>query len=182
MSQRIVLGKADPNAYKAMIAFDKYLETTRLSANHKDLIKIRASQINGCAYCIDLHTRDARAIGETERRIYALSAWRETPFFTPQERAILALTEEVTLISNHVSDKTYNEAAALFDPEYLGQLLMAIIIINAWNRVGIATGMQPAANAPAAKATAATVTATNATPTNVPAANVPVAASAAAGH
>ena len=116
MSTRILLGKADPTAYKAMIAFDKYLETTRLSATHKDLIKIRASQINGCAYCIDLHTKEARAIGETEQRIYALSAWRETPFFTPQERAILALTEEVTLINNHVSDKTYNEAAALFDP------------------------------------------------------------------
>lgn len=145
MSQRIVLGKAAPEAYKAMIAFDKYLATTRLSDNHKDLIKIRASQINGCAYCIDLHTKDARVNGETEQRIYALNAWRETPFFTPQERAILALTEEVTLISNHVSDKTYNEAAALFDAEYLGQLLMAMIVINAWNRVGIATGMQPAA-------------------------------------
>jgi AhpD family alkylhydroperoxidase len=155
MLQRIVLGKVALDAYKAIIAFDKYLETTRLSDTHKDLIKIRASQINGCAYCIDKHAKDARAIGETEQRIYALNAWRETPFFTAEERAILALTEEVTLISNHVSDKTYNEAAALFDEEYLGQLLMAMIIINAWNRVGIATGMQPAANAPAASTLAA---------------------------
>ncbi|HEY4111919.1 carboxymuconolactone decarboxylase family protein [Puia sp.] len=146
MSTRIKLGKADPNAYKAIIAFDKYLETSRLSVTHKDLIKIRASQMNGCSYCIDKHTKEARAIGETEQRIYALSAWRETPFFTPEERAILALTEEVTLISNQVSDKTYNEAAALFDEEYLGQLLLAAIIINAWNRIGIATGMSPAIN------------------------------------
>jgi AhpD family alkylhydroperoxidase len=151
MSTRIVLGKVAPGAYKAMVAFDKYLETTRLSATHKDLIKIRASQINGCAYCIDMHTKDARAIGETEQRIYALNAWRETPFFSPEERAILALTEEVTLISNHVADKTYNEAAAFFDEEYLGQLIMAMIVINAWNRVGIATGMQPAADTPIAK-------------------------------
>ena len=146
MSQRIVLGKVAPGAYKAMIAFDKYLETTRLTATHKDLIKIRASQINGCAFCIDMHTRDARAVGETEQRIYALNAWRETPFFTPEERAILAITEEVTLIHKHVADKTYNEAAALFDEEYLGQIIMAAIVINAWNRVGIATGMQPAAH------------------------------------
>ena len=143
MSTRILLGKADPAAYKALQGLDKYLETTRLSPTHKDLIKIRASQINGCSYCIDKHTKEARAIGETERRIYALSAWRETPFFTPEERAILALTEEVTLIQNHVSDKTYNEAAALFDEEYLAHLLMAMIIINAWTRVGIATAMSP---------------------------------------
>jgi len=149
MSKRIILGKADPNAYKAMMAFDKYLETTRLSTTHKDLIKIRASQINGCAYCIDKHTREARAIGETEQRIYALNAWRDTPFFNPEERAVLALTEEVTLIHNHVSDETYHAAAALFDEEYLGQLLMAMIIINAWTRVGIATGMQPPAHAAA---------------------------------
>ena len=150
MSQRLILGKADPAAYKALIALDKYLETTRLTATHKELIKIRASQINGCAYCIDKHTKEARAIGEAEHRIYALNAWRDTPFFTPEERAILALTEEVTLISNHVSDKTYNEAAALFDEQYLAQLLMAAIIINAWTRVGIATGMQPSVRSVAA--------------------------------
>jgi AhpD family alkylhydroperoxidase len=146
MSKRILLGKADPNAYKALKSLDTYLDASRLSPTHKDLIKIRTSQINGCAYCIDKHTKEARAIGETEQRIYALNAWRETPFFTPEERAVLALTEEVTLIQNHVSDKTYNEAAALFDEEYLAQLLMAMIVINAWTRVGIATGMQPAAH------------------------------------
>jgi alkylhydroperoxidase family enzyme len=91
-----------------------------------------------------MHTRDARKAGETEQRIYALNAWRETPFFTPEERALLALTEEVTLISNHVSDKTYEEAARLFDEQYLAQIILAIININGWNRIGIATALSPA--------------------------------------
>lgn len=148
MSTRIKLGKAEPAAYKAIISFDKYLESTRLTPIHKNLIYVRASQVNGCAFCIDKHTKEARAAGETEQRIYALNAWRETPFFTPEERAVLALTEEITLIADHVADKTYNEAAALFDEEYLAQLIMAAIIINAWNRVGIATAMQPVAPQP----------------------------------
>jgi AhpD family alkylhydroperoxidase len=143
MSTRIKIGKVEPNAYKAMIAFDKYLETTRLTPIQKNLIKIRASQINGCAYCVDKHTKEAREVGESEQRIYALSVWRETPFFTPEERAILALTEEVTLIGGRVSDNTYNEAAALFDEGHLAQIIMAVIVINAWNRIGVATGMQP---------------------------------------
>ncbi len=143
MSNRIKMAEAEPAAYRAMVAMDKYIETTRLSRTHKDLIKIRASQVNGCAFCIDLHTRDARQAGETEQRIYALSAWRETPFFTPEERAILALTEEVTLITGRVSKDTYQAAAGLFDEQYLAQLLMAIIGINAWNRIGIATAMSP---------------------------------------
>jgi len=144
MSTRIKVNQAEPAGYRAMIAMDKYVESTRLTQTHRDLIKIRASQINGCAFCIDMHTRDARKAGETEQRIYALNAWRETPFFTPEERAILALTEEVTLISNHVSDNTYQLAAELFDEQYLGQIIMAIININGWNRIGIATGMSPA--------------------------------------
>ncbi|WP_183561193.1 carboxymuconolactone decarboxylase family protein [Mucilaginibacter sp. SP1R1] len=144
MKPRIVIPKLEPEAYKAMLGFDHYLNNTGLTKTHKELIKIRASQINGCAYCIDMHTKDARKAGETEQRIYALNAWRETPFFTDEERAILALTEEVTLIQNHVSDKTYEAAAAILDEHYLAQVIMAIIIINAWNRIGIATGMQPA--------------------------------------
>jgi AhpD family alkylhydroperoxidase len=144
MSTRIRIGQTEPAAYKALYAFSHYVETSRLSQTHKDLIKIRASQVNGCAFCIDKHTRDARKAGETEQRIYALNAWRETPYFTPEERAILALTEEVTFISGHVSDSTYQEAARLFDEGYLSQIIMAIIDINSWNRIGIATGMQPA--------------------------------------
>ncbi|WP_214228715.1 carboxymuconolactone decarboxylase family protein [Pedobacter sp. B4-66] len=143
MSNRIKINEAEPAAYKAMLAFDSYVEHSSLTTKHKDLIKIRASQINGCAYCIDMHTRDARKAGETEQRIYALNAWRDTPFFDEQERALLALTEEVTLISNKVSNETYNNAAALFDHGYLAQIIMAIIIINAWNRIGISTGLEP---------------------------------------
>ena len=135
--------KAAPEAYKAMLALEKYIGTTTLTVAHKDLIKIRASQINGCAYCIDLHSREAREHGETEQRIYGLNAWRDTPFYSDEEKAVLALTEEITLISRHVSDETYDRAAALLGETYLGEAIMAIITINAWNRIGIATGMQP---------------------------------------
>jgi len=144
MANRINIGKIEPAGYKTLFGLDKFIESTPLTTTHKDLIKIRASQINGCAYCIDLHTKDARKAGETEQRIYALNAWRETPFFTEEERVILALTEEVTLIANHVSDKTYEAAASLLGDTYLAHVIFAIITINAWNRIGISTGMQPA--------------------------------------
>lgn len=144
MKPRIKIFKAAPEAFKAMQAFAAYQDNNTLCKTHKELIKIRASQINGCAFCIDMHTRDARENGETEQRIYALSAWRETPFFTEEERAILALTEEVTLIQHTVSEATYEKALALLGEAYLGEVIMAIITINAWNRVGITTGMQPA--------------------------------------
>jgi len=143
MKARILIKKADPEAYKALGVLSNYIANSSLSKTHQELIKIRASQINGCAYCIDMHTKDARKAGETEQRIYALNAWRETPFFTEEERAILALTEEVTLIQNHVSDKTYEEAERILGEKYLAQVIMAIINISAWNRIGIATGMQP---------------------------------------
>ena len=146
MSTRLKLNQTEPAGYRQLVALEHYLGTTGLKETHKDLIYIRASQINGCSFCIDKHARDAREHGESEQRIYALNAWRETPFFTPEERAILALTEEVTLIShNHVSDATYDEAAKLLGDQYLSQVIMCIITINAWNRLGITTGMQPAA-------------------------------------
>ncbi len=144
MKPRIEIPKVAPKAYKALATLSNYIEHTELTKTHKELIKIRASQINGCAFCIDMHTKDARKAGETEQRIYALNAWRDTPFFTEEERVILALTEEVTLIQNHVSDKTYEAAAAILDEKYLAQVIMAIITINAWNRIGITTNMQPA--------------------------------------
>lgn len=125
------------------MALENYIGSTPLTTKHKDLIIIRASQLNGCSYCIDEHTRDARDHGETEQRIFTLSAWRETPFFDEQERAILALTEEITFISNKVSDETYANAAKLFEEPYLAQIIMAIITINAWNRIGVSTGMRP---------------------------------------
>jgi AhpD family alkylhydroperoxidase len=143
MKKRLNIGRVDPAAYKAMDAMDSYIGTTQLSPVHQELIRIRASQMNGCTYCIDMHTRDARKNGETEQRIYALTSWRETPFFTPEERAILALTEEVTLIRGHVSDETYENATRLLGDVCTAQVIMAAIAINAWNRIGIATGMQP---------------------------------------
>lgn len=146
MSNRIKIDQAEPAGYKALLALEGYLASTALTTKHKDLIKIRASQINGCAFCINMHTHDARKAGETEQRIYALNAWRDTTFFDEQEQALLALTEEVTLIANHVSDETYNRAAALFEPAYLSQIIMAIITINSWNRLAITTGLQPAIN------------------------------------
>ncbi|MXV52425.1 carboxymuconolactone decarboxylase family protein [Pedobacter sp. HMF7647] len=143
MKTRIKLNEAEPAAYNAMLALEKYIAGTSLTAKHKELIKIRASQVNGCAYCLDMHTKDARKLGETEQRIYTLSAWRDTSFFDEQEQAILALTESVTLINNHVSDEVYEQAAKVFDEKYLSQILMAIIVINGWNRIAITTKLEP---------------------------------------
>jgi len=107
METRIRMNEAEPEGFKVMLSFEKFLNGSKLTAIHKDLLKIRASQINGCRYCIDLHTKRGAQAGENEQRIYALNAWRETLFFTEEEKAVLALTEEVTLIQNRVSDHTY---------------------------------------------------------------------------
>jgi AhpD family alkylhydroperoxidase len=144
MSNRIDMGKVDPAAYKAMFELEKYWKTTSISPLHQEMIRTRASQINGCAYCIDMHTHDARKAGETERRIYALNAWRETPFFTEEEKAILALTEAVTLITKGVPDDIYEQAVKVLGEQMTAQVIMGTAIINAWNRIGISTGMQPA--------------------------------------
>lgn len=137
MKNRIDIIAEEPAAYQAMSALENYLKASDLDPIHKELIKIRASQINGCAFCINMHTVDARKAGETEQRIYLLNAWRETDLFSEEERAILALTEEVTLIQHHVSDETYQRAAELFDSHYLAQVIMAIVTINSWNRIAI---------------------------------------------
>ncbi|MBT1706817.1 carboxymuconolactone decarboxylase family protein [Fulvivirgaceae bacterium PWU5] len=144
MKTRIRIDKVAPAGYNAVLGLEKFIESTTLTKKHKDLIKIRASQINGCAFCIDMHTKEARKAGETEQRIYALNAWRDTTFFSDEERAILALTEEVTLISGHVSDETYEQAAKVLEEVYLAQVILAIITINVWNRIGIATKLVPA--------------------------------------
>lgn len=144
MKTRIKIDKVEPAGYNAILGLEKFIESTPLTRTHKDLIKIRSSQINGCAFCINMHTKDARKAGETEQRIYALNAWRDTPFFSEEERAILALTEEVTLISNHVADETYEQAAKVLEETYLAQVILAIITINAWNRIGITTNLVPA--------------------------------------
>ena len=143
MKTRINIEKLEAAGYRAVLGLEKFIENSSLTRKHKDLIKIRSSQINGCAFCIDMHTKEARRAGETEQRIYALNAWRETPFFSQEERAILALTEEVTLISDHVTDETYEQAANLLDENYLAQVILAIITINVWNRIGIATKLMP---------------------------------------
>jgi AhpD family alkylhydroperoxidase len=137
MEKRINIIQTEPEAYKAMLALENYLKTSKLTKTHKELIKIRASQINGCAYCINMHAKEARNNGETEQRIYLLNAWRETDLFSEEEKALLALTEEVTLIQHGVSDETYQQAARFFDENYLAQIIMAIVTINAWNRISI---------------------------------------------
>lgn len=136
--------EVQPEAHKAMRALENYLDTTTINPLHKELIKIRASQINGCAFCLNLHTKDARKLGETEQRIYLLNAWRETDLFTEEEKVILALTEDITLIHQHgLSDEVYDKAIEIFGTEKTAQLIMAAININAWNRTGISLRMMP---------------------------------------
>jgi AhpD family alkylhydroperoxidase len=135
---RLDYGKVAPGAMKAMYGLGAYLKTTDLEPLLLDLIKLRASQINGCAYCVDMHSKDARAQGETEQRIYALSVWRETPFYTERERAALLWTESLTLISeNHVPDEVYEAVRSHFSEKELVDLTLAVGLINAWNRFGI---------------------------------------------
>ena len=127
--------------YQALRGLHETVRSAGLEPALVELVMTRASQLNGCAYCIDMHTKDARAAGETEQRLYALSAWRETSFFTDRERAALALTEAVTLVAEtHVPQSVVEEAAAHFPPEELTGLLFAIIEINAWNRLVVTTG------------------------------------------
>lgn len=144
MEQRMDMSKIDPEAYQAVLGLEKYLANTGIDKTLKELIKIRASQLNGCAFCLDMHTEDARKNGETEKRIYGLDAWRESPFYTEKERAALALTEAVTLVSEtHVPDEVYHQAKEQFGEKQLAQILMAIATINVWNRIAITTRMMP---------------------------------------
>jgi AhpD family alkylhydroperoxidase len=137
---RVQLSKLSPAVYEAMIALDK-ASAAGLDKSLADLIRIRASQLNGCTYCIDMHTRDARDGGETEQRIYLLASWREVPdYYSEKEQAALALTEAVTLLSeSHVPDDVYERAAKHFPDEELSQLISLLVTINAWNRVGVTT-------------------------------------------
>ena len=140
MEKRVNINEVEPQAYKAMYALEGYLATSKLSKTHKELVKIRASQVNGCAFCIDMHTKDALKNGETSQRIFLLNAWRETDLFTPEEKVILAITEEITLIHNHgLSDETYKKAEHFFDKNYIAQVIMAVVTINAWNRISVST-------------------------------------------
>jgi len=135
---RINISKVAPQAYDAILGLEKYLSGSGLDKKLFELIKIRASQINGCAYCINMHVRDAQKIGETSQRLFLLDVWRETDLFSEKERAVLALTEAITLITNgHVQDEIYNEAASKMTEQELAAVIMPIVTINAWNRIAI---------------------------------------------
>lgn len=138
MARRTNILKEDPEAYRAMRGLENYITASGLDRRLYELIKIRASQINGCSYCLNMHTRDARRLGETEKRIYLLNAWRDTELYTEKERAALALTETVTLIAAAgVPDEVYREAARHFEPAELAALIMAVVTINGWNRIQV---------------------------------------------
>jgi AhpD family alkylhydroperoxidase len=151
MSERLKYGKAFPEGIHALLNLGKVIAAGGLEPSLIQLLYTRASQLNGCAYCIDMHTRDARAAGETEQRLYALSAWRETPFFTLRERAALAWTEALTNIQQgHAPDEIYGQARSEFDDSELVKLTLAITHINAWNRIAIAFRTEPGTYQPAA--------------------------------
>lgn len=131
-----------PDGYEALLQLSRLVRKSDLEPELLELVKMRASQINQCAYCLDMHSKDARAAGETEQRLYALSAWRESPLFSDRERAALALTEAVTLIAEtHAPVEVVTEAASVFSPDELGKLVYAITEINSWNRLAITTGL-----------------------------------------
>jgi len=139
MQERVAYTKVTPAGMAAMRGLDEYVSQSDLEATLLDLVRTRASQLNGCAYCVDMHTKDARARGESEQRLYALPVWRETPFFTERERAALAWTDVVTLLSRcRVTDELYGEARQHFSEKQLVDLTMAVIAINGWNRLSVA--------------------------------------------
>jgi AhpD family alkylhydroperoxidase len=140
VTRRIDYARAAPGALTAMFTLQRYTEGSGLEHSLLDLVKLRASQRNGCAYCLDMHGKDARAEGVTEQRIYVLSAWREAPFYTPRERAALAWTEAVTLIPDGVSDELHASIREHFNEKEVVDLTMAIVAISGWNRLAIALG------------------------------------------
>jgi AhpD family alkylhydroperoxidase len=150
MEPRMDYMKIAPDGYKAMSALESYVRQCGLEHPLLELIKTRASQVNGCAFCLDMHTKDARAAGETEQRLYALSAWHETPFFTERERAALAWTEAVTRIADtHVPDDVFELIRNQFTEKELADLTLAIVTINGWNRLAIAFCKVPGTYQPA---------------------------------
>ncbi len=138
MEPRLDFWKTAPQGVAALRALNAYVEGSGLERSLLELVKTRASQINGCAYCLDMHTKDARAAGETEQRLYTLSAWRETPFFSARERAALAWTEALTNISGaEIGDALYDEARRNFSEKELVDLTFAVVVINGWNRMAV---------------------------------------------
>ncbi len=149
MQARLEYGKVAAGAGSAMLGLEKYVHGTGLEPALLELVKVRASQINGCAYCLDMHTKDARARGEKEQRLYAVAAWHEAPFFSERERAALAWTEAVTLVSEtHIPDEAYEAARRQFGEKELVDLTLAIVAINGWNRLAIAFRTVPGSYKP----------------------------------
>ncbi|HYP25981.1 MAG TPA: carboxymuconolactone decarboxylase family protein [Blastocatellia bacterium] len=152
MQPRLNYDKVAPGALRAMYSLQKYVDECGLEHSLLALVKVRASQINGCAYCLDMHTKDARADDETEQRLYTLSAWRETPFFTERERAALAWTEAVTLIADgHAPDEVFEQVRQHFSDEELINLTAAVVAINSWNRLSISFRAVPGTYQPKAR-------------------------------
>jgi AhpD family alkylhydroperoxidase len=140
MDNRINIHELEPNSYKAMIGLENYLRSSGLSRHLIELIKIRASQINGCAYCLDMHTKDALANGEEPRRLFAISAWWESPLFDEKERTALQMTDEITRISEKgLTGDTYKKAKENFSDNEIAQIIIAIGVINVWNRIAVST-------------------------------------------
>ena len=152
MQNRLDYAKVAPEGYKTMLALENYLKHCGLEPSLMELVKTRASQINGCAFCLDMHTKDARARGETEQRLYTLSAWEETPFFSDRERAALAWTEAITRVADtHVPDATYERARSQFTEKELADLTLVIATINGWNRLSIAFRKEAGSYQPSAR-------------------------------
>ena len=150
-SARIDVTKVAPEAYQAMAGLQRYVRQSGLEQPLLELMRMRASQLNGCAYCIDMHSKDARAAGETEQRLYELDAWRETSFYTERERAALAWTEAVTLVSQgHVPDEIYQIVRKHFSEKEIVDLTLAVAEINSWNRIAISLRAVPGTYQPAA--------------------------------
>ncbi|OWA34723.1 alkylhydroperoxidase [Saccharibacillus sp. O16] len=144
MKQRMNMQQVLPDVYKKMLELEMTIASTGLNPTTLELIKIRASQINGCAFCLNMHTQDARKQGESEARIHVLPAWREAPFYSEEERAVLALTEAVTRLDGHgVPDEIYEQALRYYGQEGTAALIMALVAINGWNRIAISTRLMP---------------------------------------
>jgi AhpD family alkylhydroperoxidase len=150
MESRIAYLKVAPGAYKAILGLEEYLHQCGPEATLLDLVKLRASQVNGCAYCIDMHWKDLRAAGENEQRLYGLDAWEESPYYSDRERAALAWTEAVTNIRDgHVRGEVYENVRKHFSDKELADLTLAVAAINAWNRLAISARTEPGTYQPA---------------------------------
>ena len=156
METRINLMNVNPGIVQSMLGLEKQVSKSGLDHRLLDLVRMRASQINGCAYCLDMHSKDARAAGETEQRLYGLDAWRETPYYSPRERAALDWTEALTLVTEgHVPDEVYERVRQEFSEDELAHLSLAIVAINGWNRLNVAARTVPGGSVARSKATAA---------------------------